>query len=149
MLVCGTATTAAYLITTAQIPALLASTLLNLAGNSTIILMLVVNVLLLLVGCVMDLTPALLIMAPMLLPIVTKFGLNPIYFGVVMVVNLCIGLITPPVGNILYVGCSISKLSIAELVKAIIPNILIMIAVLFLITYVPATITFIPNLLSH
>ena len=149
MLVCGAATTAAYLITTAQIPALLASTLLNLAGNSTIILMLVVNVLLLLVGCVMDLTPALLIMAPMLLPIVTKFGLNPIYFGVVMVVNLCIGLITPPVGNILYVGCSISKLSIAELVKAIIPNILIMIAVLFLITYVPATITFIPNLLSH
>jgi len=149
MLVCGAATTAAYLITTAQIPALLASTLLNLAGNSTIMLMLVVNVLLLLVGCVMDLTPALLIMAPMLLPIVAKFGLDPIYFGVVMVVNLCIGLITPPVGNILYVGCSISKLSIAELVKAIIPNILIMIAVLFLITYVPATITFIPNLLSH
>lgn len=149
MLVCGAATSAAYLITTAQIPALLASTLLNLAGSSTIILMLVVNVLLLLVGCVMDLTPALLIMAPMLLPIVTKFGLNPVYFGVVMVVNLCIGLITPPVGNILYVGCSISKLSIAELVKAIVPNILIMVVVLFIITYIPATITFIPNLASR
>ncbi len=149
MLVCGAATSAAYLITTAQIPALLASTLLNLAGSSTIILMLVVNILLLLVGCVMDLTPALLIMGPMLLPIVTKFGLNPVYFGVVMVVNLCIGLITPPVGNILYVGCSISKLSIAELVKAIIPNIIIMIVVLFIITYFPATITFIPNLASR
>jgi len=123
--------------------------LLHLAGNSTIILMLVVNILLLMVGCVMDLTPALLIMAPMLLPIVTKFGLDPVYFGVVMVVNLCIGLITPPVGNILYVGCSISKLSVAELAKAIVPNILIMIAVLFLITYVPATITFIPSLIGR
>lgn len=149
MLVCGAATTAAYFITTAQIPAMLASTLLNLAGSSTIILMLVINILLLLVGCVMDLTPALLIMAPMLLPIVSKFGLNPVYFGVVMVVNLCIGLITPPVGNILYVGCSISKLSIAELVKAIVPNILIMIVVLFIITYFPGTITFIPNLASR
>jgi len=85
----------------------------------------------------------------MLLPIVTKFGLDPVYFGVVMVVNLCIGLITPPVGNILYVGCSISKLSVAELAKAIVPNILIMIAVLFLITYVPATITFIPSLIGR
>ena len=149
MLVCGAATTAAYFITTAQIPAMLASTLLNLAGSSTIILMLVINILLLLVGCVMDLTPALLIMAPMLLPIVSKFGLNPVYFGVVMVVNLCIGLITPPVGNILYVGCSISKLSIAELVKAIVPNILIMIVVLFIITYFPGTITLIPNLASR
>jgi len=129
MLVCGAATSTAYLITTAQIPLLLSTTLLHLAGNSTIILMLVVNILLLMVGCVMDLTPALLIMAPMLLPIVTKFGLDPVYFGVVMVVNLCIGLITPPVGNILYVGCSISKLSVAELAKAIVPNILIMIAV--------------------
>jgi TRAP-type C4-dicarboxylate transport system permease large subunit len=97
----------------------------------------------------MDLTPALLIMGPMLLPIVAKFGLNPVYFGVVMVVNLCIGLITPPVGNILYVGCSISKLSIAELVKAIIPNIIVMIIVLLIITYIPATITFIPNLMSR
>ncbi len=149
MLVCGAATSTAYLITTAQIPLLLSTTLLHLAGNSTIILMLVVNILLLMVGCVMDLTPALLIMAPMLLPIVTKFGLDPVYFGVVLVVNLCIGLITPPVGNILYVGCSISKLSVAELAKAIVPNILIMIAVLFLITYIPATITFIPSLIGR
>jgi len=149
MLVCGAATSTAYLITTAQIPLLLSTTLLHLAGNSTIILMLVVNILLLMVGCVMDLTPALLIMAPMLLPIVNKFGLDPVYFGVVMVVNLCIGLITPPVGNILYVGCSISKLSVAELAKAIVPNILIMIAVLFLITYIPSTITFIPSLIGR
>ena len=148
MLVCGAATSAAYFITTAQVPAMLTETLLSLAGNNQFILMLVINILLLLVGCVMDLTPALLIMGPMLLPIVTKFGLDPVYFGVVMTVNLCIGLITPPVGNILYVGCSISKLSVADLAKAIVPNIAIMVVVLFIITYVPATITFIPNLMA-
>jgi tripartite ATP-independent transporter DctM subunit len=149
MLVCGAATSTAYFITTAQIPVLLSSTLLHFAGNSKIVLMLLINILLLLVGCVMDLTPALLIMAPILLPIVSKFGLDPVYFGVIVVVNLCIGLITPPVGNILYVGCSISKLSVAELAKAIVPNILIMIVVLFFITYVPETITFIPSLIKR
>jgi tripartite ATP-independent transporter DctM subunit len=148
MLVCGAALAAGYYITTAQIPALLADTLLTLAGDNKFILMLVINILLLLVGCVLDLTPALLIMGPMLLPIITKFGIDPVYFGCVMVVNLCIGLITPPVGNVLYVGCSISKLTVMQLSKAVMPYILIMIAVLIFITYVPGTITFIPSLLK-
>lgn len=148
MLVCGAATAAAYLITIAQIPKLLTDTLLVFAGDSPILLMLFINILLLLVGCVLDLTPALLILGPMLMPIILRFGLDPVYFGVVMICNLCIGLITPPVGNILYVGCGISKLSVAELSKAIIPNILIMIAVLILITYVPGLVTFIPNLVN-
>jgi TRAP-type C4-dicarboxylate transport system permease large subunit len=108
-------------------------------------LMLVINILLLLVGCVMDLTPALLIMAPMLMPIVTKFGIDPVYFGVVMVINLCIGLITPPVGNVLYVGCGISKISLTSLAKAIFPNIVIVVVVLMLVTYIPQLILFIPN----
>ena len=112
------------------------------------LLMFWVNILLLLVGCVMDLTPALLILAPMLLPIAEQFGLDPIYFGVVMTVNLCIGLITPPVGSVLYVACSLSKLSMAEVVKPILGFIAIMVGVLFLITYVPGLITFIPNLVK-
>ena len=149
MLVCGCATAAAYFITTAQVPALLSGTLLAISGTSPILLMFYINILLLLVGCVMDLTPALLIMGPMLMPIITKFGIDPVYFGVVMIVNLCIGLITPPVGNILFVGCSISKLSVGRMSKAIVPNILIMIAALFLITYVPGLVTFIPNLASR
>jgi len=148
MLVCGSALAAGYYITIAQIPALLANTLLALAGDNRIILMLVINILLLLVGCVLDLTPALLIMGPMLLPIILKFGIDPVYFGCVMVVNLCIGLITPPVGNVLYVGCSISKLSVIQLSKAVVPYILIEVAVLFFITYVPGAITFIPSLLK-
>ncbi len=149
MLVCGAATAAAYYITIAQVPAMLMETLGRLSGNSPQMFMLVVNVLLLLVGCVMDLTPALLIMAPMLLPVAAKFGIDPVYFGVVFCVNLCIGLITPPVGNVLYVGCGISKVSLTEMAKAIVPNIVIMAVVLLLITYVPATITFIPSLVSR
>lgn len=148
MLVCGSALAAGYYITIAQIPAMLADTLLALAGDNRFILMLVINILLLLVGCVLDLTPALLIMGPMLLPIVTRYGIDPVYFGCVMVVNLCIGLITPPVGNVLYVGCSISKLTVAQLARAVFPYVLIEIAVLFIITYVPGAITFIPSLLK-
>ncbi len=91
--------------------------------------------------------PALLILAPMLMPIAARYGLDPVYFGVVIIVNLCIGLITPPVGNILYVACGISKLSVAEMSRAIWPNIVIGIIVLFIVTYLPWTVTFIPSLL--
>jgi TRAP-type C4-dicarboxylate transport system permease large subunit len=78
-----------------------------------------------------------------------KFGYDPVYFGVVMVVNLCIGLITPPVGTVLYIGCGLSKLSMAKLTPAIVGFIGVMIVVLFVITYVPWTITFIPNLVGR
>jgi len=84
----------------------------------------------------------------MLLPIAISYGLDPVYFGVVMVVNLCIGLITPPVGTVLYVGCGLSKLSMAELTKPILGFVGVMIAVLLLITYVPGLIMFIPNLVN-
>jgi tripartite ATP-independent transporter DctM subunit len=146
LLVCGAATAAGYLLTVGQVPVLLTDALLYLAGNSVWMTMFWINILLLLVGCVMDLTPALLILAPILFPIVTRLGIDPIYFGVVMTVNLCIGLITPPVGTVLYVGCSLSKLSMAQITRPILGFIGIMIAVLFLITYVPWTITFIPNM---
>jgi TRAP-type C4-dicarboxylate transport system permease large subunit len=95
----------------------------------------------------MDLTPALLILGPMLLPIAVKYGLDPVYFGVVMVVNLCIGLITPPVGNILFVACGISKISMGQMSRAIWPNIVIGIIVIFIITYLPWTITYLPGLI--
>ena len=143
MLVCGSATAVGYLITTAQIPLLLANALLAVSNN-VVVLMFLINILLLVVGCVMDLTPALLILAPILLPIATSFGLDPIYFGVVMVVNLCIGTLTPPVGTVLYVGCGLSGLSMWEVVKPLAEFIIIMFLVLMLITYVPGLITFLP-----
>jgi tripartite ATP-independent transporter DctM subunit len=148
MLVVGAATAAGYFITTAQIPTMLMETLTSLAGDNWVLLMIYINILLLIVGCVMDLTPALLILGPMLLPIVLKSGIDPIYFGVVMVVNLCIGLLTPPVGTVLFVGCGISKIPMGRLARAIAVNISIMVAVLFLITFVPSLITFIPNLMT-
>ena len=146
LLVCGAATAAGYLITVGQIPDKLAATLLFLAGDSKIMIMFWVNLLLLAVGCVMDLTPALLILGPILLPVAASFGIDPIYFGVVMVVNLCVGLITPPVGTVLYVACGLSKLSMGQITRPILGLIGIMIFVLFVITYVPSTITVIPNM---
>ena len=83
-----------------------------------------------------------------LLPVAESYGLDPVYFGVVMCVNLCIGLITPPVGTVLYVGCGLSKISMGEIVKPLLPFIAVMFAVLMLITYVPSLITFIPNLVN-
>ena len=149
LLVCGAATAAGYMITTAQVPELLLKTLDKLAGGNVILAMFWINILLLIVGCVMDLTPALLILGPMLLPVAEGYGLDPVYFGVVMVVNLCIGLITPPVGNVLFVGCGLSKISMGEVVKPLLPFIGVMIAVLLLITYVPGLVTFIPNMVNR
>jgi len=149
LLLCGAAMSAAYLITTAQIPSLLTQTLLEWSNNNVYIVMFLINILLLLVGMVMDLTPALLILGPMLLPIATGFGLDPVYFGVVMVVNLCIGLITPPVGTVLYVVCGISKISIGDLIKPVLPFVAVMVVVLAMITYLPGLVTFIPNLVNR
>ena len=149
LLVCGAATAAGYMITTAQVPEMLMRTLTHLAGDSPILAMFWINILLLIVGCVMDLTPALLILAPMLLPVAEGYGLDPVYFGVVMCVNLCIGLITPPVGTVLYVGCGLSKISMGQITKPLLPFIGVMVVVLFLITYIPGLITFIPNLVNR
>ena len=147
LLVCGAAMAAAYFITTAQIPEMMAALLLKLSGGSWVLFMLWVNILLLITGCVMDLTPALLILGPMLLPIAVKYGLDPVYFGVVVVVNLCIGLITPPVGNVLFVACGISKIPMGPMSRAIWPNIVIGIIVIFIITYLPWTVTYLPGLI--
>lgn len=147
LLVCGAAMAAAYFITTAQIPVMLADLLLKLSGGNWVLFMMWVNILLFLVGCVMDLTPALLILGPMLLPIAAKYGLDPVYFGVVVVVNLCVGLITPPVGNILFVACGISKISMGQMSRAIWPNIIIGLIVVIIVTYLPWTVTYLPSLI--
>ncbi|MCD8198169.1 MAG: TRAP transporter large permease [Lachnospiraceae bacterium] len=144
MMVVGAANVAAYMITIAQIPQLLAKAILSLTNNAYVF-MILVNIMLVLVGCVMDSGPAIMILVPILLPIAEVFGIDKVYFGVVMVTNLCIGLITPPVGNVLYVGVSLGRVKLVDLIKAIWPNIVIMFAVLFAITYMPNLILAIPN----
>ena len=106
--------------------------------TNKVILLLVINFFLLIVGMVMDTTPAILILSPILLPIVTAVGVNPIHFGVVMVVNLAIGFVTPPIGVNLFVASSLTEVPVMEIAKKAMPMIIMFLIALLLITYIPA-----------
>ncbi|MGM0983364.1 MAG: TRAP transporter large permease [Pseudomonadota bacterium] len=109
-------------------------------------LLMIVAFLLLIIGFVMDLTPAMVIMAPMLTPIVTSVGVDPVYFGVLMAFILGIGLLTPPVGTCLYVGCGVGKVSMEQLVKAMLPYYVALLVVLVILVAFPGIVTWLPNL---
>ncbi|SDK06206.1 TRAP transporter large permease [Natronincola ferrireducens] len=144
MLVAGTAMVVAWLLTVVRIPQSIAATILSIS-ESPIIVLLIINFFLLLVGSVMDLTPALLILAPVLLPVATAVGIDPVFFGVMMVINLGIGLVTPPVGTILYISCGIAKISLERITKAMMPFLVTQVAVLLLIIIFPQLVLWIPN----
>ena len=108
--------------------------------------LLLINLILLAVGVFMDITPAVLIFTPIFLPIVVETGMDPIHFGIVMVMNLCIGLCTPPVGTILFVGISIAGISLEKVIKPLIPMFVAMIVVLLLVTFIPELSLFVPSL---
>ncbi|MCI8608761.1 MAG: TRAP transporter large permease [Firmicutes bacterium] len=140
MFIVGTASSVAWLITVAQIPALLVTYLEPLIAHPTILLV-AINIFLFIMGMVMDLTPNLLIFGPILYPIITAAGIDPVFFGVVMILNLTIGLITPPVGTILYLGCSIGNTTFEKVVRGIMPFLLTEIVVLFIFIFVPGLVT--------
>ncbi|WP_299583923.1 TRAP transporter large permease [uncultured Sunxiuqinia sp.] len=119
-----------------NIPQNVSEGLLSVSSNPFIILLLI-NLILLVVGIFMDMTPAVLIFTPIFLPIVTAMGVDPIHFGIIMVLNLSVGLCTPPVGSVLFIGCSVSGLSIDKVIKPLIPMFLAMVVVLLLVTYLP------------
>lgn len=127
------------------IPQAISNVIMSISDNPIIILF-IMNVTLLIVGTFMDLTPAVLIFTPIFLPIATQIGLNPVHFGIVLVFNLCIGIMTPPVGSVLFVGCSVADVSIEGVIKPLIPFFVALITVLFLITYVPALSLVLPKL---
>lgn len=129
-----------------RIPAKFTNLLIGISDNKVVVLLLV-NVILLLLGCVMDMAPLVLIMTPILLPVVTKFGMNPIQFGIMLILNLAIGLLTPPVGSCLYAGCAVGGTTIEKVTKTLLPFYGVMILVLLIITFVPAFSMFLPNLL--
>jgi TRAP-type transport system large permease protein len=139
MFVAAAAMVSAWLITVANVPAEMAGLLGGLIENP-LLLLLLINLLLLIVGLVMDLTPAILIFTPVFLPIIKLAGIDPVYFGILMVINLCIGLLTPPVGTVLYVGCGISKINIGTLTRGIWPFLLVHVIVLFLLILFPSII---------
>ena len=140
MFVAAAAMVSAWLITVADVPGEMARLLGGLV-NQPLALMLLINLILLAVGLVMDLTPAILIFTPVFLPLAKMAGIDPVYFGIVMVINLCIGLLTPPVGTVLYVGCGISKINIGQLTKGIWPFVLVHVIVLVLLILFPSIIT--------
>ena len=145
MFVVATTQALGMVITVARIPQMIA-TAINSVSSNPYVIMCLINVFILGVGLFMDVVPALTIVAPIFLPIATGVGMDPIVFGITMIFGLVIGLITPPVGNVLYIGCGISKISLLSLLKRIYPMVIVYIIILFLITFCPGLITFLPNL---
>lgn len=146
MVLVGFANVFAWIMASEQIPQMVADAILSISKNPVIIIILI-NVLLLFVGMFMETIAALVILFPVLLPIAVQIGMSPIQFGVMAVLNLMIGLTTPPVGVCLFVGSNIGKISIIEGTKAIIPFLLMSLGVLLLVSYVPFITTFLPSLL--
>ncbi|HEX2987596.1 MAG TPA: TRAP transporter large permease, partial [Chloroflexota bacterium] len=147
-LLIGMSSTFAWILATQQIPQAIASGMLSISKEPWAFLMLV-NILLLFVGTFMDATPAVIILVPILFPVATKLGIDPIHFGIVMVANLGIGFITPPVGTCLYVAAGIGKVSIEQLVKPLLPFLAMMILTLIIITYMPDVTLFVPRLTGY
>jgi TRAP-type C4-dicarboxylate transport system permease large subunit len=114
-------------------------------SNNPIMILLIINMILLFVGIFMDMTPAVLIFTPIFLPIVTALGVDPVHFGIIMVLNLSVGLCTPPVGSVLFIGCSVSGLSIDKVIKPLIPMFVAMVVVLLLVTYLPQISLWLPR----
>ena len=146
MAILGAATAFARLLTLEQVPMMLAEFMVSLTDNA-IIIMLLMNVFLIIVGMLMDTVPAILILAPILAPVAAQFGLNPVHFGLIMVVNLAIGFVTPPVGINLFVASRIGDERLESVVAKALPMVLLLMICLLLITYIPAISMTLPNLL--
>jgi tripartite ATP-independent transporter DctM subunit len=145
MIVIGFAASFGYMLTLMQIPAKATALLLSLSDNKYALLMLI-NVMLLVLGTFMDMAPLILICTPILLPVIKAIGVDAVHFGIVMMLNLGIGLVTPPVGTVLFVGCAIGKVPIERASRHLWPFWLAMLAVLILVTYIPAISRWIPSL---
>jgi len=148
MLLIGTSMAMSWILSYENIPQSISAALIALTDNKAIIL-LIINLILLAVGTFMDMTPAVLIFTPIFLPVITQLGITPLHFGIMMVLNLCIGLTTPPVGSVLFVGCGIGKTSIADVVKPLLPFYGAMVMALMLVTYIPEITLWLPRLFGY
>jgi len=146
MLVIANSAIFGWMLANHQVPQTVAQIFLSISGNKWVILLLM-NIFLLFVGTFMETTASLIILTPILLPLAVKVGIDPIHFGLVMVLNLVIGLITPPLGVCLFIACSIAKISLEQIVKAILPFLIAAIAVLFIVTYIPELSLWIPRMM--
>lgn len=147
MFLVATSMAMSWLFAYLELPQLISSLLLDNV-SSPILILLIINLTLLVVGTFMDMTPAVLIFTPIFLPVVMEMGMDPVHFGLIMVLNLCIGLCTPPVGTILFVGAGVAKISVGKVVRPLIPFLIAMIVVLMLITYIEPLVMWLPRLVG-
>jgi len=144
MFLIATSMAMSWLFSFESIPQLMTTFLLETVSHP-IAIFLLINITLLVVGTFMDMTPAVLIFTPIFLPVVTSLGMDPVHFGIIMVLNLCIGLCTPPVGTILFVGAGVAKISVADVIKPLLPFVVAMVVVLLLITFIPQLSLWLPS----
>jgi tripartite ATP-independent transporter DctM subunit len=147
LLLVATSTAMAWLLAYENIPQVLSVYLLGLSDNPLVIL-LIINLIMLAVGTVIDMTPAVLLFTPIFWPVILSLGIDPLHFGVMLIMNLCIGLCTPPVGTCLFLGCSVAKTTVARMLPRLIPFYLAMILVLMVITYLPLVSVALPRWLG-
>lgn len=147
-LLIATSMAMSWIMSYENIPVFVSETLIALSDNPIVIL-LIINVILLMVGVFMDITPAVLIFTPIFLPLVVELGMDPVHFGIVMVLNLSVGLCTPPVGSVLFVGCGIANLSITRVIRPLIPLFAAMVISLLLVTYFEGLSLFLPRLFGY
>ncbi len=146
MILIGFAASFGYIMTLMMIPQQITAAITSLSSNQTVVL-LMINVLLLALGTLMDMAPLILIMTPILMPVIVSIGIDPVHFGMIMMVNLGIGLLTPPVGGVLFVGSAVARLPIEQVTRALLPFFAALLLVLAMVTYIPALSLWLPNLL--
>lgn len=147
MLIIGASSVLSFVLSFTGLPQAISNLMLGISDNKIVILLLI-NVILLIVGTFMDMAPALLIFTPIFLPVITSIGMDPIQFGVMMVMNLSIGTVTPPVGSVLFVGCSVAKLKVEDVMKRLIPYFVAIVIGLLFVTFIPAFSTWLPSVLG-
>jgi tripartite ATP-independent transporter DctM subunit len=147
MLLIATSMSMSWVMSSEDIPQSISSSLLSLSDNIFVILI-IINLILLFVGIFMDMTPAVLIFTPIFLPIVIELGIDPIHFGIIMILNLCIGLCTPPVGSVLFIGVGVAQSTIGKVVKPLVPFFIAMIIGLIVITLFPGMTLWLPRVLG-
>lgn len=148
MLLIGTSMSMSWVMSYENIPQSISEALLAISDDKIVIL-LIINMILLFVGIFMDMTPAVLIFTPIFLPVVTKIGMDPTHFGIIMVMNLCIGICTPPVGSVLFVGVGVAQTTISRVIKPLLPLFVAMIIALLIVTYVPALSLWLPTVFGY
>lgn len=148
MLLIGTSMSMSWIMAFENIPQQITALLLSVS-DSPVVILLIINLILLFVGVFMDMTPAVLIFTPIFLPVVQEMGMDPVHFGIIMVLNLSIGLCTPPVGSVLFVGVGVAGTSIQKVVKPLLPLFIAMIVALLIVTYVPGLSLWLPEVFGY